>query len=90
MISLCFEFGDVWDNNDLSQYNNLKNFQKIYIKLIKEMICVFNTFYSLGAIIFMTSINHYTTLVIDANLDNIHLKNKNIYNDDIADNSQIN
>ena len=54
------------------------------------MICVFNTFYSLGAIIFMPSINHYTTLVIDSNLDNIHLKNKNIYNDDIADNSQIN
>ena len=87
MISLCFEFGDVWDNNDLSQYNNLKNFQKIYIKLIKEMICVFNTFYSLSAIIFMPSINHYTSLVIDANLDNIHLKNKNIYNDDIVYNS---
>lgn len=33
--------------------------------------------------------NHYTTLVIDANFDNIHLKNKILYNDDLVDNILI-
>ena len=37
----------------------------------------------------MPLINHYIVLVIYTNVDNIRLKNKNIYNDDIVDNRQI-
>ena len=62
ILTFIFELTILNDNTDNTQHNNLKTFSNIYIKLIKEKLFLFNTYYELIGIIFMPSVNNYLAL----------------------------
>ena len=53
LLSLCFELTDISENYDELQYANLSKLWYNIINLIKENICVFNTYYTFAGIIFL-------------------------------------
>ena len=55
------------DINDDYQFSNLIKYRDYIIKLIKEKICIFNTYYNLCGILFQKSIRHYIAMAYKVN-----------------------
>lgn len=57
--------------------------------MIKDRICVFNNFYTLGGILFQKSINHYTAMVYKAIINSLNIDHLTLCNDDMENDSEI-
>lgn len=87
---LIFLFDTEISNDNLNNNENLKKNQNKILDKLKYEFIINKNIYRLCAIINMPNYNHYNCCIINSDIKNNYIENKkNIFNDGLANNSEI-